>query len=166
MINRVPANAYFVPVELGTTVYFVLHYRFIISAKVVEIQNIWSVDNGNPIWENLSLEAEGYSEQQEDSVSGEFKFNKVGIPSSAKWVNQILWIDEPVGHGVQIGDEVFLTVQEARNSLSQPRPKYKYGAWRKVKQWRRNSMDFIASTHGVTRQKLDWPAYPNKSVYV
>ena len=85
----------------------------------------------------------------------------------AKPINQFVWIDEPVGHAIQVGDHadgLYLTLQEAQRYAM---PSKKKHLKRRLRASRANVERFIACTwarNGDTHP--GFRKYPNKKIYV
>lgn len=116
----------------GDLVYFTYAVDAIVSATVVETENIICSESDSsidPFWEYYGLRTDGsisqyYYEMCEES-SDYFGYSKrfegenpkkAQLPEDAKLVNQFLVLDEPGGK-YALDDDVFLTLEDARRSL-------------------------------------------------
>ncbi len=87
--------------------------------------------------------------------------------NNMKPCNQFVWIDEPVGHAIQVGDPydgLFLTLNEARKYAT---PSKKRHLRRRLNYSRTRHHKFIASTwknNGETHPGFD--KLPEKKIYV
>jgi hypothetical protein len=85
----------------------------------------------------------------------------------AKPCNCFVWIDEPVGHAVQVGDHydgIFETLQEAQRYAFPSRKKH---LMRRLRAYRRRYHNFIARTwKEVGEAHPGFTKLPNKKIYV
>lgn len=138
--------------DLNDKVFVLLDRSLIVSATVNELSNIYispSVHNGKrSFWGYISNERAEYAIPTEEVDEGGWSKYKVvtELPNNAILCNQFIWVDEPFGHGIQIGDEAFATLDEAMSIAVPTRKKH---LRRRLQRWRRLSIEFIASTHGL-----------------
>ena len=85
----------------------------------------------------------------------------------AKPCNQFVWIDEPVGHAVQVNDAydgLFETLQEAQKHAI---PSKKKHLMRRLRAYRRRYHNFIARTWEANGEiHPGFAKLPNKKIYV
>jgi hypothetical protein len=148
----------------------------IIPVEVVEIEDIYASDCGvfEDAGENCSIwmwtSKEGRRASQGSKEIDESGWN-VFLPrdpdevlTKCKLVNQYVWLDEPIGHSVQLGDEVFLKIVEALQFI---RPTNKKHLRRRLKQYRNNVHRFVAHTWKMNGARHPgFERLPNKKVYV
>jgi hypothetical protein len=118
------------------------HYRYLDSKKERATAATDKIDeNGWPIHEEISLD----------------------LVRTLPLANQMLWLDEPIGHAVNLDDECWLTLEEAMWCVRFPCKKK--GLRRKLKRARQRVQGFIRKTWG--RQKHPgFDTIPMKKVYV
>ena len=85
------------------------------------------------------------------------------VPPVKSVYNQLIWIDEPVGHAVLLGDEIFLTLQAALSGVS---PSKKKNLKRRLQRERRRKMEYITLSRSKVGLETKWPKYPEKKIYV
>ena len=135
--------------ELGEMVFLSLR-DLVVPATIIGLSNIYvnpAVHKTKGFWGYITKDSQRF-----DIPTG--KTNQDGwdmyhtqneIPPDSVIVNQFLNIDEPVGHDVQIGDEAFGSLNEALETIL---PSSKRHLKRRLQKWRRESIEFIASSHG------------------
>jgi hypothetical protein len=82
--------------------------------------------------------------------------------------NQSIWIDQPVGHGLLAGDELFFTLDEALKHVRVWRSPAKKR--RRFKEIQNRTLEFIKSTHVQAGEPFGctckWPKYKMPKIYV
>jgi len=130
------------PDDLGTC----WSHRFVDSSQdYVAVPTAEKDENGWNVWEHKPLSWLG----------------------DMKPCNQFVWIDEPVGHGIQVGDEhdgLFLTLHEAqRHAL----PSKKKHLARRLRASRSRVYSFVASTWERNGDRHPgFKKLPDKKIYV
>lgn len=160
----------------GDKVFMILRVRgqgdIVVECTVSEINDIYDANLGKSVW--YSRDINGVDQASiptaEVDENGWNKYRHLTLAEflkefpHAKRVNQILWLDEPVGHGIQLGDDVFPSLNEA---LLYAKPSKKKHLARRLKNYRRSVTGFIASTWERNGERHPgFPKYPNKKVYV
>ncbi len=93
----------------------------VVECTVLETQDIYS--HPDPDF-NVSLWYNRYLDSREDHVAvpqkeindlgwNKWKHEPPSFVENLSPVNQLLWIDEPVGHSIMLGDDCFLSLAEA-----------------------------------------------------
>ena len=145
-------------VELGTTVYLPVRWeRIVIPCTVVEVQLVYTVAD-KTVWVSR------YMEKPNSYFVGDEEKTKEELAQYEGPHSQFLHLDEPVGHGLVINDEVFLTLEDA---LQMVPPSKKKHLKRRLKRYRHGIERFITSTWA--RAGYDHPGFqkmPLKRVYV
>lgn len=91
----------------------------VVECTVLETQDIYShPDVDGSIWYNRFIKSEMDHVSvptKETDANGwpKWKVERPSFVSNLKPVNQLLWLDEPIGHGITLGDECFLTLADA-----------------------------------------------------
>lgn len=151
-------------VDPGTNLFMPITLRsgtIVVPVVVTETQDIYSVNNKSYWYSKFIDGSEGvYIDDNTKCILSEF----LEKYPQAKKVNQFLWVDESVGHAIQLGDEVFLTLNEA---LLHAKPSKRKHLKRKLKAYRNSVHRFIASTWESNGDKHPgFPKMPDKKVYV
>jgi hypothetical protein len=152
----------------GDKVWYPHQPFLVVQATIEECEDIY--DNGDKpaIWHRRSLNGISEISYPTDNIDENgwhiYDHPDESILQDKERVNQLLWIDEPVGHAITLGDECFLTLQEALNTIV---PSSKRHLRRRLKRSRGRVKRFIVSTWGNDRQDVpSWWKYENKKVYV
>lgn len=131
--------------DIGDTVYMPVYNGIVIPCRVVGKEVIYEgEDNTGSIWGYFR---EGEKPQwlkptEEIGEGGWPKWKEIEQPTT-RVVNEFLTVDEPVGHSVQLDDEVFETLEAAINCLL---PTSKKHLARRLKEYRHGTARWIAST--------------------
>lgn len=148
---------------------------YVIPVFVEEIEDIYSDDGVFPdagdkcsVWMTTSEHGTHATQGSKETGEGGWPVFVERDPKivieKCKHVNQFVWIDEWLGHSVQINDEVFLTLNEA---LDYVRPSKKKRLKRRLRQFRRQCTSFIAKTWRMNGERHPgFPKFPDKKVYV
>lgn len=152
----------------GANVYVPLYRaKLVVSATVLEVDDIYSgLDSAVWWYRNIDGTERGSTSTKEKDELGwpiPREVDKSEL-KNLKRVNQYLWLDEPIGHGVALGGEAFLTLEEARKEI---KPSTKRKMHRRLRQYRRSIYGFVASTwayNGEEHPGFDLP--PNKRIYI
>lgn len=160
----------------GDKVFMILRVRgqgdIVVRCMVIETSDVYNAGLKYSVWHYNDIDGRDETSIPIDEVddNGWNKHRNLSFSEfmkefpSAKRVNQFLWLDEPVGHGVQLGDDVFLSLNEA---LLYAKPSKKKHLARRLKNYRRSVTGFIASTWKRNGEKHPgFPKYPNKKIYV
>lgn len=155
----------------GTTVYYPVPWEgIVIPSTVVEVDDVYAnpADPKGNAWWHYTNATENYVSVPTDAVDKNgwhvYERRDPSCLVGLKPVNQFIWIDEPVGHAIQIGDDCFLTLQEA---LSHVPPSSKKRLKVRLQRYRRYIHNFVASTwerNGERHPGFD--KLPAKKVYV
>lgn len=138
-------------VNLGDTVYMPVRWeRLVIPCKVIELNNVYQhADHSKSIWRYIEKDRDELNVEN-DAVNefgwpGYDTFIWADYPDKDKLqqVNQFVWVDEYVGHAVQVGYDVFLSPNEA---LKYVPPSKKKHLKRRLKSYRNYTQAFIAGT--------------------
>ena len=154
-------------VELGQQVYYVVpSWRgLVVTATVTALDDIYTHEN-QTVWHFRYLNGEDscYISTDELNENGWKIHKKFPIEElkNLERVNQLPWIDEPVGHAVDFGGDTFATLEEARKVI---RPCSSRKKHRRLRQWRNRNLNFIASTHHQHGYRAFRPNYPDKKIY-
>lgn len=92
----------------------------VVQATVRECDDIYTGIGDKTIWHYRYLNDEVVSfptDQKDESGWTIYTHPDPSVLKDYQRVNQLLWMDEPVGHGIILGDECFLTLQEALNTV-------------------------------------------------
>lgn len=171
-------------VEPGAKLWFIIRgpgywystYRGDIIVPVIaeEVEDIY-VHPENPnlpaCWRHRNIDGTDYVAVPTDKIDDNgwniWEHKDPSWLGDAKSVNQFVWIDEPVGHSIQVGDRhdgLYLTLHEAqRDSI----PSKKKHLRRRLRASRAKVERFIASTwayNGDTHP--GFKKYPDKKIYV
>lgn len=131
--------------DIGDTVYMPVYNGIVIPCRVVGKEvvyeggegegNIWGYfrDGEKPQW---------LKPTEEVGKGGWPKWKEIAEPTT-RVVNEFLTVDEPVGHSVQLGDQVFETLREAMDCLVATSKKH---LGRRLKEYRYGMARWIAST--------------------
>jgi len=136
------------------------HHDFAVDVRVIGIQNLRYVKNSEErAWESIYLENGvvahyahkfvkwSHGEDPEFAVVPQLKL-------LSEIVSQFVWVDEPIGHAIQLGYEVFLTVEECYAVFRKGRKAKKH---RMLYKWRRNALRELARQRGVAAEDLNFP---------
>lgn len=151
----------------GATVYLPLYgAEIVVPATVIEVDEVYHGDYGLWWYRNIDGTEHGSTPTKEKNEKGWPIFREVDKSelNSLERVNQFLSLDEPIGHHVTLGDECFLTLEEARKCIH---PSTKRKMHRRLRQYRNQTNNFIASTW--KRNGLSHPGFealPNKPIYI
>ena len=162
--------------NLGDLIYFRFTRHLVIPATIVEVQEIlWREGLEKAIWVNRRIDGTVECETDSGDVDSNgwpvYKPPDETILNGLLRVNQILWIDEPTGHEVDLGWDCFLTLDKA---LAHCQPTRRWHLRRRLKKWRNEMKRFIAGTHfnyfGTKAPKrfvkrVSFSKYPNKPVF-
>ena len=163
-------------VKPGTKAFMVLRVRrqadIIVGCVVEETEDIYDAGLNKSVWHYQDINGLDRVSIPTDEVdeNGWNKYRHLTFDEfskefpSAKRVNQFLTMDEPIGHSVQLGDDVFLSLNEA---LACAKPSKKKHLYRRLKNYRRSVTGFIASTWRRNGENHPgFPKYPDKKIYV
>jgi hypothetical protein len=154
----------------GDKVWYPFHNDIVVQAMVQECNDIY--DNGSKpaLWHYRFLDQPSYvsfpTDQKDENGWHIYKrlTEDVLVLQEHARVNQLLWIDEPVGHDIQLGDECFLTLPEA---LANIRPTNRRHLKRRLKVARGCIRRFINHTWEVNgTEHPEFTRLPAKAVYV
>lgn len=157
----------------GKVFYPVSYLKIIIPCTVVEVEDVFNYPEFKAsIWRYSSLANDG-SVGVKISVPTK-EVDDLGWPiwrkgaesdlAGLKQCSQFLCIDEPVGHSLLLGDDVFLSLEEARQQIS---PSNKKNLKIRLKKSRMNREKFIASTWKLDDEKhFGFEKMSLKKVYV
>lgn len=125
---------------------FVFSGSFYVKAQVVEVSYIWS-DGKSAIWHSVFLSGEdSLLTATEEKGPGGWPLNRdvpleelqeLRADNTIKIVNQMPWVDWPIGHAAYIGDDGFFTLEEARA---------RYGRFPRRKKYRR-ARNYLSRVH-------------------
>jgi hypothetical protein len=116
---------------------------FVIPVTIIEVNNIYT-DPIDGMMTNFSIWENKYLNQKTVIYKGSTFIDESYIENLTP-VNQFVWIDEPVGHGLwpDKSDGLFTTLNEA---LKYAVPSRKKRLRLRLKKYRRSFMNFIART--------------------
>lgn len=162
--------------NLGDRVYMpVWNGNIVIPCTVVEEEWVYShPEIDSSIWRHKGKDEDG-NDYDFLTISSNTETDELGWPiyhhinwseyqeqDKLKIVNQFVSVDEPIGHSVQEGDEIFLSLEEA---LQQLIPSRKKGLKQRLLRYRKNTQNFIAGTWGKNKHP-GFDPLPLKKVYV
>lgn len=153
--------------ELDQTLYFEPLPGIVIPVKVLEISDIHVASE--KVVKDYGLESEtlwvqrtasgihctGYVAATDKNPWGFSGALPTSVLEGSRRVNQFVWIDEPVGHSIQIDDEVFLTVEEALACAAYAPRRKRLRPHKKLNDWRRKSLGFINGTRRRAGAEVD-----------
>ena len=125
------------------------YHRIVIPCVVEECVDVYVGTGDETIWHYRRLDSSENSVTTQSAGSW-LESKDESILAGPRRVNQFLWVDEPVGHSVTLGDECFLTLGEAIGTISPSSPRHLKRRLKATRKWRR-SPDLT---------------YPEKKVYV
>lgn len=131
--------------DIGDTVYMPVYNGIVIPCRVVGKEVIYeSEDGASSIWGYFrdGEKPQWVKPSEELGEGGWHKWKEVEQPTT-KVVNEFLTVDEPVGHSVQLDDQVFETLKAAMDCLL---PTSKKHLARRLKEYRHSTARWIAST--------------------
>lgn len=178
--------------KLGDMVYYEILLGIIIEARIIEIEDIWVLSERlvsrfdlkgdtlcaykhDPAW---CLWEKCYSEKRYDRLVGYGKGEGYGFRyfsteeidfGECRHINQFVGIDEPVGHSLTIGSDLYTNIREALKQASWIPRREAHNPRKKVWASRRRSMDFIYKTQGNPPESECFPfeelINPNKRIW-
>jgi len=147
--------------RLGDEIFVFCHmhpmsHSFYVKAKIEEIVYIWNIEGKSTgAWHTVTTEEEllqfphSYShdkgEWTEPNPISLEELNNLRLKGKAEIVNQMPWVDWPLGHAAYLDDEGFTDLVDARKVYGRF-PIRKLG--RRMKTYIRNNTTFILKTHG------------------
>lgn len=152
--------------ELDQTLYFEPLPGLVIPVKVLEISDVHVASEdvvkqhgltSDTLWvkrDASGIHCTGYVAETKENPWG-FAELPTSVLEGSERVNQFVWIDEPVGHSIQIDDEVFLTVQEALACAAYAPRRKRLRPHKKLNRWRRRSLGFINWTRKKAGAEID-----------
>ena len=130
-------------------------HSFYVKAKVTEMIYIWNVEGRDGAWHIVTKDDETLQfPNSYSAATGEWtksepfsleELNSLRLEGKAKIVNQMPWVDWPLGHAAYLDDDGFATLAEARKTHGRF-PGRKLG--RRMKTYIRNNTTFNLKTHG------------------
>lgn len=148
----------FIPVEIGQQLYYEYLTGMVIPVTVTRLQNVYQLSDetvdkyklvNSTMWR--ASDDESITAISENAVTEENPYGYITLPddvlNDAEHVNQFVDIDELIGHSIRVGDELFLTLQEAIDcaySLNKRRAKR---AHKKLQARRKHTANWINSQH-------------------
>lgn len=145
-------------VNVGDTLYYPICRGMVIPVEVQEVNNRVKLPGNKYVWH--------YIEEDKESVFFEDKKEELSIIENGLVVLQCVWIDEITGHALEVGEHVFMTLQEALLSASPVSPRQAKRAHKKVQAARKQMTEFVNRSHkkaGLTPScpevKKDKPIY-------
>ena len=148
---------------------FVFSGSFYVKALVDEVVYIWSDDESPSFWHSAFLSGEDrIVTATEEKGPGGWAVNRE-VPlqelqelraEGLKVVNQMPWVDWPLGHAAYLGDDGFFSLEEARAAYGRFPKRKKH---RRARQYLRRVTSFVASTwtyNGETH-----PGFPPRESY-
>lgn len=157
-------------IDPGTKVWYpFLDTNIVVQATVDECEDIY--DNGTKlaIWvrrfQDGQVEISSPTDEKDKDGWTIYEHPDASILEGHRRVNQFVWIDEPVGHSIQVGDECFLTLQEALDQVSHTNKKH---LKRRLKRSRNRVKSFVESTWVMAGETSlpSWVKYPDRKIYV
>ncbi len=142
MITYVEEHKFF-KAEIGDKV-FLTCYSFIIPVKIIELCNVHLTTDDKTLWSFETKDRKYHSVDtgMENTMGWPIWKEEEGIPD-LPLMNQFIVVNWPIGHSIQIGENCFQTLEEARKYICIS-SKRKLG--RRLRKDRTDSMAFIAST--------------------
>jgi len=150
------------------------YYRgdMVVECLILETQDIYShpdPDFNVSLWYNRFIDSKANHVSVPQKEVDELGWNKwkqepPSFVEGLNPVNQFLWIDEPVGHAVTLGDECFLSLSEA---MTHARAGSRKHLKRRLVRSRGETQTFIAKTWRMSGD--NHPGFikkPLKKVYV
>ncbi len=146
--------------KIGQIVYYPIFWaKIVVEAKIEEIQTyLYNKNNKKTILEYLY--ADGSKSLQWQFISEKDVITEEMLVDY-EVASQFLWIDEPVGHGIQLGIDCFSTLNEALNSLPCSNKKHLKRRLKKVRSTRKK---FIISTWDDKHPGFEF--FSSKRIYV
>lgn len=171
------------PVEPGQQLWYIVRgtgfhlttYRgdIIVPVTAVEVTDIYTHPDPtrNAVWRHRRADGTDYIDvptgEKNEQGWDVWEKKEISWLNGAPSVNQFVWIDEPVGHAIQVGDYhggLYLTLHEAqRNAI----PSKKKHLKRRLQYSRTRHQRFIASTWKTSGESHPgFYSYPDKKIYV
>lgn len=144
----------------------------VIPCKIVEVINIYDWNDLGSLWVHKSeYGCWGYYPTEERGEGGWPICKQINDFTELQELikdkpirNQMYFVDEPIGHELTIGNEIFLTINEA---LSKIRPSKKKNLKQRLNLFRKRMSGFIKHTWEMNGEKgPEFPKYEKKKVYV
>ncbi len=178
---------HFSPITFETPLWFDFGGGMVIQVKAVELQDIIVPSKGMIEKYNIRLHDNGMSyciwssrkSEQVPTYNVTVNGEHTGWPprehiqptpeelDECEWNNQLIWIDEPIGHEVQMGSDVFLTLEQCLQFSRVSERRYRNRAHKKLNAWRKQQMNWIGKTHTDNGGSFpDFPKYEYKKIYI
>lgn len=149
---------------------FVFSGSFYVKAQVVEVSYIWSDGESPSIWHSALLSGEdSILTATEEKGPGGWPTNRevpleeleqLRADGVRKVVNQMPWVDWPIGHAAYIGDDGFFTLEEARARYGRFSKRKKH---RRARQYVSRVHRFVASTWSANGETH--PGFPSRESF-
>lgn len=163
---------------LGQVLYYEYLPGLVIPVKVDEIDDIHFASEeiqkkygliASTVWvhyTNEGIRCIGYESSTEKNKWG-FKKISADVINEAPRCKQELWIDEPVGHAIEIGDGLFPTVEEALYFADRAKRRKRLRPHKKIATRRKKFWKWINTSRIKCGEKpVEIPKYEQKKVYV
>jgi hypothetical protein len=156
----------FFQLDVGDKIWYPFNAYFVVEATVTQL--VWVLTHPSfkrTLWAYAGKDGYKLITNTAENVFQFEYLDPTEVLAGCTLCKQEVSIDEPVGHAVELGYDVFLTLGEALAAVHPHGPCRKRVKRAALAAKRRGTREFVSGTHHKSVEAMGWPRLPRKRVY-